>query len=126
MLHLLNSAMRLIVVNLILYLAPAAEVKGDPYLKLLQDALRIGERAREGEAFDGIRKDIGDTFDGIKKDLETNLDFQLRWMGLRWNETGRFASSYISCCDTHIILFCYDMNLTLPNCDFFFRQWRTN
>ena len=80
--------MRLLIGNIIILLLATAEVRGDPYLKLLQDALRIGERAREGEAFGGIRKDLGETLDGIKKDLETNMDFQLRWLGLRWNDTG--------------------------------------
>ena len=48
--------MRCMSVTLILLLATATEVRG--YLKLLQDALRIGERAREGEAsLGGIRKD---------------------------------------------------------------------
>ena len=74
-------------ITLILLLATAAEVRG--YLKLLQDALRIGERAREGEAsLGGIRKDLGEALGGIKKDIETNVDFQLRWLGLRWNDTG--------------------------------------
>ena len=80
--------MRYMSIALILLLATATEVRG--YLKLLQDALRIGERAREGEAsFGGIRKDLGEALGGIKKDIETNVDFQLRWLGLRWNDTGR-------------------------------------
>ena len=82
--------MRFIVGNFILLLA-TAEIRGGPYLKLLQDALRIGERAREGDAFDGIKKDLGEAYDGIKKDLETNVDFQLRWLGLRWNDTGELV-----------------------------------
>ena len=79
--------MRFVSIILILLLGTAAEVRG--YLKLLQDALRIGERAREGEAsLGGIRKDLGEALGGIKKDIETNVDFQLRWLGLRWNDTG--------------------------------------
>ena len=87
--------MRLLIGNIIILLLATAEVRGGPYLKLLQDALRIGERAREGEAFGGIRKDLGETLDGIKKDLETNMDFQLRWLGLRWNDTGEGVDSFV-------------------------------
>ena len=82
--------MRYMSIIFMLLLATATEVRG--YLKLLQDALRIGERAREGEAFGGIRKDLGEALGGIKKDIETNVDFQLRWLGLRWNDTGRLSS----------------------------------
>ena len=80
--------MRLIVRSFILLLA-TAEIRGGPYLKLLQDALRIGQKAREGDVGGLIPQ--GEAFDGIKKDLQMNVDFQLRWLGLRWNDTGEFA-----------------------------------
>ena len=61
---------------LVLLLLVTAEVFG--YSKLLQDAPTTGQKARE-------------VLDGIRKDLEMNVDFQLRWLGLRWNDTGGFC-----------------------------------
>ena len=91
---------RAALVLLLLVTALTGEARG--YSKLLQDAPTTGQKARE-------------VLDGIRKDFEMNVDFQLRWLGLRWNDTGGLCLCKSSCLSQKMRIISRLIGLTLYN-----------